>query len=246
MDRYGLIGYPLGHSFSRNFFNRKFNSEHIQATYDNFPLRSLEELRPLIEGIPLLKGFNVTIPYKQQIIPMLDQISDNAKAIGAVNVVRIERNGQEISLHGYNTDAPAFAQSLQPLLQPHHRSALILGTGGASKAVEYALQGLGIGSKCVSRTAKPGCLTYEQVTLELLNTHHIIVNCTPLGMYPQADNCPPIPYQAIGSRHLLYDLIYNPEQTLFLRNGEERAAQVKNGLEMLHLQALATWEIWKK
>ena len=274
MKTYGLIGRPLGHSFSRAFFTEKFRRDGIDAQYLNFELPSIDELPQVLSDHPDLCGFNVTIPYKQQIIPWLDALSDEAKAIGAVNVVRVIRvgggqqkngysgdenghrpheNGVSSSgtsrawrLRGYNSDVIGFTQSIRPLLRPHHRQALVLGTGGASRAVVYGLQRLGLAVQLVSRTPREGVWGYADVTSGVMNRYTVVVNCTPLGMHPQTGACPPIPYEAIGSEHLLYDLIYNPEETLFMRRGRERGAAVKNGLEMLHLQALASWDFWNE
>ena len=244
MQTYGLIGFPLGHSFSKNYFNQKFVDEHIDAQYINFEISHIKQLNGVIEMHPEMKGFNVTIPYKEQIIPFLCQLSPEAKAIGAVNVVKIRREGRKALLKGYNTDTIAFRQSVTNLLQPHHKQALILGTGGAAKAVAYALTQLHIKVQFVSRQQKTDCITYEQLTPEIIQTHSVIVNCTPLGMYPNADSCPPLPYHAMSAQTLLYDLIYNPDQTLFMRNGAARGATTKNGLEMLLLQAFLSWQIW--
>ena len=244
---FGLIGHPLGHSFSARFFAEKFQKEQIDATYQNFDIEEAAQLMDIISSHPLLQGVNVTIPHKQAILPLLNDISDEARAIGAVNVVRISRDtdGTPI-LKGYNSDVIGFCQSLRPLLRPHHRKALVLGTGGASKAVVYGLKRLGITSMYVSRTPKEGQFTYDDLTSELLQEFTVIVNCTPLGMYPHIDHCPNLPYASLTAQHLLYDLVYNPEETLFLKKGAEHGATTKNGLEMLHLQALASWDFWNE
>lgn len=244
---YGLVGYPLGHSFSARFFSEKFQREQIDAAYLNFEMADVTSLRDLITSQPRLRGLNVTIPHKQAVIPLLDEISDEAAEIGAVNVIRIRRdaNGRP-QLKGYNSDVIGFSRSLQPLLRPVHRKALVIGTGGASKAVHYALHRLGIDTTPVSRHAGPKRLTYADLTPEVMQEHLLIVNCTPVGMFPHTEECPDIPYACLGPDHLLYDLVYNPEETLFMRRGLDRGATVKNGLEMLHLQALAGWEFWQE
>ena len=244
MDKYGLIGYPLGHSFSVGYFNEKFSNEHINAKYINFEIPSIEDFAEVIESNPELRGLNVTIPYKEQVIPYLDRLSPEANAIGAVNVIRITRKGDKTHLKGFNSDVIGFTRSIEPLLERHHKKALILGTGGASKAVDYGLRSLGIETKFVSRTKRPGFFTYEEITPEIIKDYNIIVNCTPLGMYPNTDVCPTLPYEAMDSHNLLYDLLYNPDETLFMQKGKEHGAITKNGLEMLLLQAFASWEFW--
>lgn len=244
MDKYGLIGYPLGHSFSVGYFNEKFSNEHINAKYINFEIPSIEDFAEVIESNPELRGLNVTIPYKEQVIPYLDSLSPEANAIGAVNVIRITRKGDKTHLKGFNSDVIGFTRSIEPLLERHHKKALILGTGGASKAVDYGLRSLGIETKFVSRTKRPGFFSYEEITPEIIKDYNIIVNCTPLGMYPNTDVCPTLPYEAMDSHNLLYDLLYNPDETLFMQKGKEHGAITKNGLEMLLLQAFASWEFW--
>ena len=278
MTTYGLIGYPLGHSFSRKFFTEKFEKEEIDAQYLNFEIPSIEEFPEIIKNNPKLRGLNVTIPYKQQVMQYLDEISEEAKAIGAVNVVRIERpspqpspimgretmrnagnkpdglpikgdmsEGLRGSLIGYNSDVIGFVESIHPLLKAHHKKALILGTGGASKAIRYGLEKkLGMKTLFVSRSAREGMITYEEVTAEVLKEYEVIVNCSPVGMYPHVDECPALPYEAMNENNLLYDLVYNPLETLFMKKGAEQGATVKNGLEMLHLQAIASWKFWEK
>ncbi len=244
---YGLIGYPLGHSFSARFFAEKFRAEGIDAEYLNFEMSSVADgLRTLIEQTPTLCGLNVTIPHKQAVIPLLDELSTEAREIGAVNVICIKKNGNGTTLRGCNSDVIGFADSIRPLLKPHHRRALILGTGGASKAIVYALRRMNITPLYVSRTPSEGRLTYEQISPEVLREHTIVVNCSPVGMHPHEDVAPTLPYECLTSNHLLYDLIYNPLETKFLRLGRERGAEIKNGLEMLHLQALAAWEFWRQ
>jgi len=247
MQKYGLVGYPLKHSFSIGYFNEKFSSEKIEAEYINFEIPDINNFPEIIEANPNLHGLNVTIPYKEKVIPYLDELDKQTAAIGAVNVIKIIRNkGGKPKLIGYNSDIIGFTQSMQPLLQSHHKKALILGTGGASKAVFHGLKNLGIEAKFVSRTARFGMLTYEELNAEIIKEYTVIVNCTPVGMYPKVDACPDIPYEAITSEHLLYDLLYNPNITLFMKKGEAKGAVTKNGLEMLLLQAFAAWEIWQK
>lgn len=243
-DLYGLIGYPLGHSFSAKYFAEKLAAEGIDAVYRNFERPSVVGVREWAEEEKALRGFNVTIPHKQNILGLLDTLSPEAGAIGAVNVVRVERTATGVRLHGYNSDVVGFSRSLSPLLQPHHRRALVLGTGGASLAVCHALRSVGVAVTSVSRTAREGRLTYEDLTPEVMQTHTVVVNCTPLGTFPKVEECPPIPYDCLTERHLLYDLVYNPAETKFLLQGKERGATTKNGLEMLHLQAEAAWEMW--
>lgn len=246
MDKYGLIGYPLTHSFSKNFFNEKFASEKIDAEYINFEIPTINDFMEIIKSNPDLKGLNVTIPYKEQVIPYMDDF-DKSASVGAVNVIKINRHKGKIQLIGYNSDVTGFTESIEPLIQSYMKKALILGTGGASKAVYYGLNELGIDPTFVSR--KPGkgnTLTYNEITPELIQNYYIIVNTTPLGMFPNIDNCPNIPYEALGKKHLLYDLLYNPDQTLFMKKGLAQGATVKNGLEMLLLQAYASWDIWQK
>ena len=247
MQKYGLIGYPLGHSFSKNYFNQKFESENIDATYLNFEIPNIKDLKTVLKENPELNGLNVTIPYKEQVIPYLDDLDEDARLIGAVNVIKFTKGLFGKKLKGYNSDIIGFTQSIQPLLQPHHQKALILGTGGASKAVYHGLKNLGIESIFVSRTHKADdMLTYEELTPEIMAEYTVIVNCTPVGMFPKVDFCPNIPYELLTPNHLLYDLLYNPNVTLFMKKGEAQGAVVKNGLEMLLLQAFAAWEIWHK
>lgn len=254
MTTYGLIGYPLGHSFSRKFFTEKFATEGIDAQYLNFEIPSIEEFPEIIKNNPTLRGLNVTIPYKQQVMQYLDDISEEAKAIGAVNVVKVEhlaafegKVAKGVKLTGYNSDVIGFVESIKPLLKPHHKKALILGTGGASKAIRYGLEKkLGMKTLFVSRSTREGMITYEEVTAKVLKEYEVIVNCSPVGMYPHVDECPALPYEAMNENNLLYDLVYNPLETLFMKKGAAQGATVKNGLEMLHLQAIASWEFWEK
>lgn len=244
MKKYGLIGYPLGHSFSMVYFNEKFKNEAINAVYENFEIPDIQDITTVIGSNPDLAGFNVTIPYKEKVMDYLDYIAPEAAEIGAVNVVKVTHNGERAVLKGFNSDVVGFVNSIKPLLRPLHKKALVLGTGGASKAVEYGLRKLGLETIKVSRTEKDNTITYGQVTPELLSEYKVIVNCTPCGMAPHFDECPNLPYDSIDDSFLLYDLIYNPEETLFLRKGKEKDATVKNGLEMLLLQAEEGWNIW--
>lgn len=241
---FGLIGYPLGHSFSRGFFTDKFASEGIDAEYDNFELPDIKDIENVwpVEG---LAGLNVTIPYKQQIIPFLDGLSDEAAAIGAVNVIHIGRDADgNIRRTGHNSDVVGFIDSIRPLLLPSMRRALVLGTGGASKAVCYGLRSLGVEPVLVSRSGSKGSLTYADLSPDVMASHTVIVNATPVGMYPHVDDCPDIPYNLLTPAHLCYDLVYNPAETAFLRRAASQGAIVKNGLDMLHGQAIAAWRIW--
>ena len=244
MDKYGLIGYPLGHSFSINYFNQKFADEGINAKYMNFEIPSIDALAEVLDSNPELKGLNVTIPYKQKVMEFLDQISPEARAIGAVNVIRVTHEGKNIKLKGFNSDVIGFTQSIEPMLEPYHKKALILGTGGASKAIDYGLKSLGLETVYVSRYRRPETICYEDITPEVVKEYNVIVNCTPLGMFPKTEECPQLPYEAMDDRNILYDLIYNPDETMFMKKGEEYGASVKNGLEMLLLQAFASWEFW--
>lgn len=244
MDIYGLIGYPLGHSFSVGYHNQRFADEGINAKYINFEIPSIDDLPEVINSNPDLKGLNVTIPYKEKVLPFLDYISPEARAIGAVNVIRVIHEGNKVRLKGYNSDVIGFTQSIEPLLESYHKKALVLGTGGASKAIAYGLKALNIEPVFVSRYERPDTIQYERITPEIVQEYNVIVNCTPLGMYPKTETCPNIPYEALTERNILYDLIYNPDETLFMKKGAQQGAQVKNGLEMLLLQAFASWEFW--
>lgn len=244
MEIYGLIGYPLVHSFSRAYFTEKFRREGLDAEYRNFELLSIDGFRAVVDGNPALRGLNVTLPYKQQVMPFLDELSAEAHEIGAVNVIRVTWSDGVPRLKGFNADVVGFVRSIQPLLRPNHRSALILGTGGASKAVDYGLRKLGLSTQFVSRHPHERQLGYADVTAEVVHDNSVIVNCTPCGMFPHVDEHPALPYEALSADNLLYDLVYNPEETQFLRLGRQHGAQTKNGLEMLHLQAEASWELW--
>jgi shikimate dehydrogenase len=198
----------------------------------------------VLDSNPELKGLNVTIPYKQKVMEYLDYISPEARAIGAVNVIRVIHEGKNTILKGYNSDVIGFTQSIEPMLEEYHKKALILGTGGASKAINYGLKSLGLETIFVSRYRRPGTICYEDITPEVVKEYNVIVNCTPLGMYPKTEECPFLPYEAMDEKNILYDLIYNPDETLFMKKGAEHGANVKNGLEMLLLQAFASWEFW--
>jgi len=239
---YGIIGYPLLTTFSPGYFQEKFRQSGIDETYQKFPLEKIEDLKALMKQQPGLKGLNVTIPYKEAVMPFLDALDDTAKQIGAVNTIKIN-NGK---LTGYNTDVIGFYNSLKPLLQRQHEQALILGTGGASKAVAYALRELNIPFQFVSRNKKEGQLTYSDLDDGIIEAHKLIINTTPLGMKPDESTFPLIPYTAITGAHLLYDLIYAPPETLFLQKGKDRGAGIKNGYEMLTGQAEAAWKIWNE
>lgn len=242
MTKYGIIGYPLGHSFSKGFFTEKFARESINAQYLNFEIPDVAMLPNVLRNNPELRGLNVTLPHKQAVIPLLDEMSEEAKEIGAVNVIRV-RNGK---LKGFNSDIIGFTNSIKPLLMPHHKKALILGTGGASKAIRVGLNRLGIEWTYVSRSPRESMITYEDITAETLQAYTVIVNCSPVGMFPNVAQAPDIPYDCLSDKHLLFDLVYNPEETLFMKKGREQGATVKNGLEMLHLQAVASWDFWNE
>ena len=217
MDKYGLIGYPLGHSFSISYFNQRFQDENIDAVYENYEIPNI----------------------------FLDSIAPEARAIGAVNVIRITHRGNKTILKGYNSDVIGFTKSIEPMLDKKwHHKALILGTGGASKAIDYGLRNLGLETVFVSRYERPETIQYKNITPEIIKEYNVIVNCTPVGMYPKTEYCPDLPYEAMDSHTILYDLIYNPDETLFMKRGAEYGANVKNGLEMLLLQAFASWEFW--
>ncbi|NCB68007.1 MAG: shikimate dehydrogenase [Bacteroidia bacterium] len=246
MRQFGLIGFPLGHSFSKKYFSEKFQNENIDARYDLYELSNISEFPNLRNSIKL-SGLNVTIPYKEQIIPLLDKLDDTATSIGAVNVIRFDYdNNGKATLTGFNTDAIGFENSLKPFLKPHHKKALILGTGGASKAILYTLQQLGIECSYVSRSTREGQLTYSDLNEEILNDNLLIVNATPLGTFPKTDACPDIPYQFLTDKHLLFDVVYNPAETLFMKKGRDAGATALNGEEMLIGQAIAAWEIWNR
>ena len=242
MKRYGLIGHPLKHSLSRHYFNEKFEYEGLDCLYQHFDLKSLDELQEVRERYPDLCGFNVTIPYKEAIIPLLDDIDPVAKEVGAVNVVKITDG----KLKGYNTDVYGFEQLLDRAINGKTiEHALVLGTGGASKAVQYVLQQKGIAYTLVSRDAAKGDYTYDTLTDDILNQHHLIINTTPLGMFPQTDEFPDLHYQGLSKKHVLIDLIYNPKETAFMELGRTWGAKAYGGMQMFEEQAKKTWEIFK-
>ena len=292
MIKYGLIGFPLGHSFSKGFFTEKFAREGIDAQYLNFEIPDARMLFDVLRDNPELRGLNVTLPHKQAVIPLLDELSDEAREIGAVNVIKIDppqpslkgrengdvagqrslplREGWGGSLKGFNSDIIGFTESIKPLLQPWHKKDLVLGTGGASKAICVGLKRLGLEWRYVSRNGGQGArskeqentscpnnplapcplplapLKYSDLTPEVMQEHTVIVNCSPVGMFPKVDAAPAIPYELLTPQHLLFDCVYNPEDTLFMQKGRAQGATVKNGLEMLHLQAIASWKFWNE
>lgn len=242
MNTLGLIGKDISYSFSKAYFSKQFERDNLPFTYENFDLPHISEFKQLLAKNHSIVGFNVTIPYKEEIIPLLDSLDEKAKKIGAVNTITISKKGL---LKGYNTDCYGFEKSLKPLLKSHHKTALILGTGGASKAIAYTLKRLGISFNYVSRTLKPGItFTYKMLTSKILDDYTIIINCTPLGTYPNIESCPDIPYASITNKHLFYDLVYNPSETKFLKLGKNNGAQICNGYNMLQYQAEKAWEIW--
>jgi len=239
MRKFGLIGYPLSHSFSKKYFTDIFLQEGIDAEYENYPLEDISLIKTLFED-SRLEGINVTIPYKEAVIPFLDELSDAVQQIGACNCIRIE-NGKKT---GFNTDVLGFERSLEKKLEPHHTKALVLGTGGAAKAVLYVLKNLSVTSLQVSRTPNGNSISYDDITDRMMNEYTLVVNTTPLGMYPNVDQYPKLPYHAMGEQHYLYDLVYNPAKTLFLQKGEERGAAIENGHDMLIIQADESRKIW--
>lgn len=245
MKKFGLIGYPLSHSFSKKFFAEKFKEEHIpNCEYELYPIENVDLFVKLWSDNPELCGVNVTIPYKVQVLPFLDEMDEASTEIGAVNCISIGRKNAEQWIKGYNTDAYGFEESLKPLLEPQHRKALVFGDGGAAKAVKYVLNKLGIPFLAVTRKPSADSILYDAVDEAVLQEYTILINTTPLGMSPNIDTLPGIPYQFLDERHLGYDLVYNPEETSFLKQVKEKGGKIKNGLEMLHLQAIRSWEIW--
>jgi len=245
MKTFGLIGYPLAQSFSYKYFTQKFKDENINARFLNFEIPTIEELPSLIDHHPYIAGLSVTIPYKEKVIKYLNELDITAEKVGAVNSIKITWKDKKPYLKGYNTDLIGFKNSIQPLLKDHHKKALVLGTGGAAKAVAHALEMLGLEYKYVSRKAdSEDKINYGSLTKEILKDYTVIANSTPLGMYPNIDQCPDIDYNHITESHLLFDLTYNPENTKFMQMGAKNGATTKNGLEMLHLQAEASWSIW--
>jgi len=244
MRRFGIIGNPLEHSFSSQYFNKKFLAEDIRdATYENFLLDTGEDLPLIIQQFPDLIGLNVTAPFKEQIFPYLDILDEAARDIGAVNTIYITQKESQVILKGFNTDAPAFQQIIQPIIN-ESMQALVLGSGGASKAVCYALEKMNIEYQVVSRDPACNQVSYHALDERIINGHLLIINTTPLGMFPKVNSFPDIPFEFITDDHILYDLIYNPEQTEFLKRGRQHGAQAVNGLEMLQVQAELAWTIW--
>ncbi|MEB0263777.1 MULTISPECIES: shikimate dehydrogenase [unclassified Mucilaginibacter] len=259
MKHYGLIGFPLTHSFSKKYFTEKFETEKIEdCTYELYPLENIDDLPKLLHENPTLCGLNVTIPHKVNVLQYLDWIEHDAKGAGAVNCIRITSEsplqaafsgevgvkGHDFRLEGYNTDIYGFEMSLSPLLTDKHETALILGDGGAARAVKCVLDNKDIPYKCVTRKTAEGNILFNDLTVKDIADNKLIINTTPIGTHPNVDECPPIPYEGVTEDHLLFDLIYNPEQTLFLKKGAEQGAATKNGYEMLVLQAEKAWEIW--
>ncbi len=245
MRTFGLIGFPLSASFSKQFFADKFKTEGIKdCKYELHPVPQAKDMLDLIEADPLLCGLNVTIPHKVSVMPFMTELDDAAEKIGAVNCISIDQSGDKPRLKGYNTDVYGFEESLKPLLKAHHKKALIFGDGGAAMAVKYVFNKLKIPFISVVRNAHPNAVLYSSVTKDVLEEYTILVNTTPLGMFPNIDSFPPIPYQHLSEQHLAYDLVYNPEETQFLAKAKAQGAAIKNGLEMLHLQAERSWDIW--
>lgn len=259
MKHYGLIGFPLSHSFSKKYFTEKFEKEHItDSEYELYPLEHIKDLQDLLDAHPDLCGLNVTVPHKINVIKYLDWVEENARNAGAVNCIRIRAEspvlaafsgevgiqGHDFRLEGFNTDLYGFEMSLRPLLADEEYDALVLGDGGAAQAVKCVLENLGISYKVVTRKAHGDNILFSDLKPHHIAQHKLIINTTPLGTAPKINECPPIPYEAITDEHILYDLVYNPEKTLFLQKGEEKGAKIKNGYEMLILQAEKSWEIW--
>lgn len=241
MRLFGLIGYPLTHSFSKKYFSEKFEKEGIQdCRYELFSIPAIDDLKEILRSNPQLSGLNVTIPYKEKVLPFLDESDETVKKIKACNCIQV-RHGR---LKGFNTDVTGFERSLKELLQPYHTKALVLGTGGAAKAVEFALKKTGIAYHHVSRRPSVHNYSYEQLTPQVMNEHLLIINTTPLGTYPAINEAPPLPYEQLTTRHYLFDLVYNPAKSLFLQKGEENGARIKNGYDMLVIQAEESWRIW--
>ena len=246
MRIFGLLGYPLHHSRSKEYFTAKFKNENIsECVYENFSLENISDLPNLLSENTEIEGLNVTIPHKTAVIDLIDETDITAKAIGAVNCLKISRNSGKISIKGFNTDAEAFRQSIEPMLSKFRGKAIILGTGGSSKAVSYALSEMNIPHVFVSRNPfHKDHISYNEIDAGFLKEYKLIVNCTPTGMFPEIDTAPMLPYEALNKEHILFDLVYNPEETLFLKKAKAQGASTKNGLEMLYLQAEASWKIW--
>lgn len=248
MKQFGLIGYPLSHSFSEDYFKDKFRKENISdKVYQLFPIKRIEQFPGLVLETPSLVGLNVTIPYKESVIQYLDELDEVARDIGAVNCIKIDRYSRENKLIGYNTDVIGFEKTLKPYLKSWHQHAIILGTGGSSKAVAYGLKKLGITFTFISRSPREkSTIGYASLTQAIIQNNFLIINTTPLGMFPGIQNFPPIPYEYLTGQHLLFDLIYNPGKTIFLQKGELQGATILNGLQMLHIQAEKSFEIWNR
>lgn len=247
MKRYGLLGYPLTHSFSKRYFTEKFEKENIDSKYDNFEIDNINKFPSIIKNNPEIVGLNVTIPYKEQVLPYLDELNDSAREIGAVNTIRVQPTKSGVFLKGFNTDTYGFETTIKPFINKHHKKALILGTGGASKALKYVLTKLGIEFISASiEDLKDKEIRYEDIDKKMMLERTLIINATPLGTFPKVDASPPIPYEFITDRHFLFDLVYNPEVTQFLSKGMEKGATVKNGYEMLLQQAIKSYEIWNE
>lgn len=243
---YGLIGYPLRHSFSIDYFNHKFHAEDINAEYVNFEIEDIGDLMEIIAEEPRLNGLNVTSPYKEQVLPYMNHLDESAEVVGAVNVIKFVRQDKGLELHGYNSDVMGFLRSVQPLINEERKQAMILGTGGAAKAVAHALRQLGVEVSFVSRQKTAHTVVYEEITKNMVHTNKLIINATPLGKFPDVDKCPDFPYKFLTKEHLCYDLVYNPDETLFMKKSLQAGAQVKNGLEMLLLQAFESYSIWTR
>lgn len=243
MRKFGLIGYPLGHSFSKKYFSEKFDREGITGhSYELYPLEHIEQIENLLELTPDLVGLNVTIPYKEKVVAYLDKMSPVVKEIGACNCIRIEN----AVLTGHNTDVVGFSKSLIPKLQRHHQRALVFGTGGSAKSVHYVLKEMKIPFLQVSRRPGVGMIGYKEIDRQVIQEHTLLINTTPMGMYPDVETAPEIPYEFIGLNHFLFDLVYNPHRTRFLQEGASRGAVVENGADMLVIQAEASWDIWNR
>lgn len=243
-NRFGLLGRNISYSFSKGYFTEKFNKEnHIDCTYENFDIQDIAAFTAIVKTNPDLRGLNVTIPYKEAVIPFLDKLSKKATLIGAVNTIKVTKKGK---LKGYNTDYYGFKKTLAPLLQPHHKKALILGTGGASKGIAFALDELGISYTFVSRGTKENTISYNDINAATFQEHQIVINSTPVGTSPNTEAFPLIPYEYFTAKHIAFDLIYNPTETQFLKKAKEREAQIKNGYEMLVFQADKAWKIWNE
>ena len=245
MKQFGLIGNPLIHSFSKKFFSDKFLNENIDAQYNLYEIPSIDNFQEILKNNSIC-GINVTIPYKEQVIKYMNELDNTAAEIGAVNVIKFIRNNGKLTLRGYNSDAIGFENALQPFLQPYHKKALILGTGGASKAINYTLNKLGIETTFVTRNEKPGMLSYQQLNEKILSNNLLIINASPVGTFPHSDECPNIPYNFLTDKHFLFDVVYNPAETIFLKKGTEKGAKGLNGEAMLIGQALAAWKIWNE